>query len=158
MQLILRVIVVERTTATCSNGNHHDFHVCHPELVEGRQTHHDTFSCPPLEGVGGGSTLALRNGWEPFPTTPNLEHRTLNLEHSSPVEPRTLNVEHSVAFIGAGAVVTKDVPDHALVAGNPAKQIGWMCICGEKLDASLHCPICKKQYQTTGENLQEIRK
>ena len=56
-------------------------------------------TCPPLEGVGGGSPLASRNGWEPFPTTPNLEqssnieHRTLNLEQSSPVEPRTLNLE-----------------------------------------------------------------
>jgi UDP-GlcNAc3NAcA epimerase len=70
--------------------NCHDFHVCHPELVEGRQRHHDTSSCPPLEGAGGGSPLASRNGWEPFPTTPNLEqsspveHRTLNLEQSSP--------------------------------------------------------------------------
>lgn len=62
------------------------------------------------------------------------------------------------AFIGAGAVVTKDVPDHALMVGNPSKQIGYMCICGEKLDASLKCPICKKQYKTTGKNLQEIKK
>jgi len=38
------------------------------------------------------------------------------------------------AFIGAGAVVTKDVPDFALVVGNPAKQIGWMCDCGVRLD------------------------
>ncbi len=37
------------------------------------------------------------------------------------------------AFIGAGAVVTKDVPDHALMVGNPAQQIGNMCICGERL-------------------------
>jgi len=36
------------------------------------------------------------------------------------------------AFIGTGAVVTKDVPDHALMAGNPAKNIGNVCICGER--------------------------
>jgi len=52
----------------------------------------------------------------------------------------------SYAFIGAGAVVTKDVLDHALMVGNPAKQIGWMCICGEKLNDNLQCPVCNKKY------------
>ena len=41
------------------------------------------------------------------------------------------------AFIGAGSVVTKDIPDFALVVGNPAKQIGWMSHFGEKLDLPL---------------------
>ncbi len=55
----------------------------------------------------------------------------------------------SYAFIGAGAVVTKDVPDHALMIGNPARQIGWMCQCGEKLNSRFCCPICKKKYKKT---------
>lgn len=51
------------------------------------------------------------------------------------------------AFIGAGAVVTKDISDHALVTGNPAKQIGWMCECGERLDDGLKCRECGKKYK-----------
>jgi len=60
------------------------------------------------------------------------------------------------AFIGAGAVVTKDIPDYGLMVGNPARQIGWMCQCGEKLNAKLKCPFCKKQYKKTGTGLTSL--
>ena len=57
------------------------------------------------------------------------------------------------AFVGAGAVITKDVADHALMVGNPAHQIGWVCTCGEKLSSRLTCPVCKKSYRKTLQGL-----
>ena len=54
------------------------------------------------------------------------------------------------SFIGAGAVITKDVPDYALVVGNPGKIIGWMCYCGIRLDfqdsSDTKCTACGKEY------------
>lgn len=50
------------------------------------------------------------------------------------------------ATVGTGSTVTKDVPSHALVVGNPAKQIGWVCECGYKLDAQGKCEHCGKEY------------
>ncbi len=49
------------------------------------------------------------------------------------------------ALVAAGAVVTKDVKDYALMAGVPARRIGWVCECGKKLDGSLKCP-CGREY------------
>ncbi|MDB4442199.1 Gfo/Idh/MocA family oxidoreductase [bacterium] len=56
-------------------------------------------------------------------------------------------------FIGAGAVVNKTVPDHALVVGNPAKQIGWACECGERLTEDLECLACENQYKKSSDGL-----
>jgi len=57
------------------------------------------------------------------------------------------------AFIGAGALVNKNFPDHALVVGNPAKQIGWVCACGERLSDNLECIACERQYEKSSDGL-----
>jgi len=58
-------------------------------------------------------------------------------------------------FIGAGALVNRDVSDHALVVGNPGKQIAWTCLCGERLDDGLKCKECGKKYKKGGNGLKE---
>jgi UDP-2-acetamido-3-amino-2,3-dideoxy-glucuronate N-acetyltransferase len=51
------------------------------------------------------------------------------------------------AFIAAGALVSREVKPHALVMGVPARQVGYMCICGERLPASLSCKRCGFRLQ-----------
>ncbi|MFB9833955.1 DapH/DapD/GlmU-related protein [Actinoallomurus acaciae] len=50
------------------------------------------------------------------------------------------------ALVAIGAVVVRDVPAHALVAGNPARQCGWVCICGHTLDTDHCCGDCGRAY------------
>lgn len=50
------------------------------------------------------------------------------------------------AMIAAGAVVTKDVPAYALMAGIPAKQLGWVCECGMPLKENFKCSSCTREY------------
>jgi UDP-2-acetamido-3-amino-2,3-dideoxy-glucuronate N-acetyltransferase len=60
------------------------------------------------------------------------------------------------ALIGAGAVVTKDVPAHALIVGVPGKQIGWVSHSGERLSDDLVCPREGRRYQVINNQLHEI--
>jgi UDP-2-acetamido-3-amino-2,3-dideoxy-glucuronate N-acetyltransferase len=68
------------------------------------------------------------------------------------------------AFVGAGALVSRDVPDYALVYGNPAKIHGWMCYCGVKLNLAndaesvkeTQCDICGRKYKKNKNSVSEI--
>jgi UDP-2-acetamido-3-amino-2,3-dideoxy-glucuronate N-acetyltransferase len=64
------------------------------------------------------------------------------------------------AFIGAGAVVTTDIPDYALAYGNPARVRGWVCECGIKLEIDGNqatCKECRKEYRKSDGRLERIK-
>lgn len=60
------------------------------------------------------------------------------------------------AFIGAGTVVLSDVPDHALVVGNPARWVGWMSRAGERLGPELICPADNTRYRVRDDGNLEL--
>jgi len=59
-------------------------------------------------------------------------------------------------FIGAGAVVNRNVTDYALIVGNPGKQIGWICECGERLADDLECLSCGKRFVKEEEGIKSV--
>ena len=60
------------------------------------------------------------------------------------------------ALIGAGSVVTKNIPGNTLWVGNPARQVGYVCNCAHKLDESMHCGNCNSNYKVDNEIVVKI--
>lgn len=86
--------------------------------------------------------------------------KTLVKEGASIGANATIVCGHTVgkwALIGAGSVVTKDVPDHALILGVPGVQTGWVCECGAILDGSLRCSCCGRKYAEYDNGLEETK-
>jgi UDP-2-acetamido-3-amino-2,3-dideoxy-glucuronate N-acetyltransferase len=69
------------------------------------------------------------------------------------------NIIGRYALIGGGSVVTRDVPDHAMAYGNPARLEGWVCECGARIEfgeaGRAECPKCAKTYRKKGERVVE---
>jgi UDP-2-acetamido-3-amino-2,3-dideoxy-glucuronate N-acetyltransferase len=111
------------------------------------------------DGVFCGPSMVFTNVFNPRSEIPRMDEvrPTLVKQGATLGANCTIVCGHTIgryAFIGAGAVVTKDVPDHGLVLGIPARVVGWMCQCGVKLKtkgAQLDCRRCGRHYRK-GEN------
>jgi len=100
-----------------------------------------------------GPSMVFTNDLTPrskYPKGPAGHKKTLVKEGASIGANATIVCGHTIgrnAMIAAGAVVVRDVPDHALMAGVPARQIGWVCECGQKINQQLICEQCNKKYK-----------
>jgi UDP-2-acetamido-3-amino-2,3-dideoxy-glucuronate N-acetyltransferase len=115
------------------------------------------------DGVFCGPSMVFTNVYNPRSYVP----RKTELRKTLVKEGATLGANSTVvcgntigrfAFVGAGAVVIHDVPDYALVAGNPAGIKGWMCRCGVRLhfeEGHAVCDACGGRYSKEGETVLE---
>lgn len=114
------------------------------------------------DGVFCGPSCVFTNDLTPrarYPKGRANYVRTLVCEGATIGANATIVCGHTIgkaAMIAAGSVVTKDVPGHALVAGVPARQLGWVCTCGEILDDSLTCKTCGRVYTKSDSELKEV--
>lgn len=114
------------------------------------------------DGVFCGPSCVFTNDLTPrarYPKGSSAYKKTLVKEGASIGANATVVCGHTVgkgAMVAAGAVVTKDVPDHALVAGVPARSIGWVCECGAVLSKELQCSECNRRYRSEGETIVEV--
>ncbi len=112
-----------------------------------------------------GPSVVFTNDLNPraeFPKTKEQYLRTLVKIGATLGANSTIVCGHEIgsyAFIGAGSVITENIPDYAIVVGNPARIIGWVCRCGEKLhfeDDNAECVKCQRKYMKNGERVSEI--
>lgn len=109
------------------------------------------------DGVFCGPSMVFTNDLTPraeYPKGSAGYKRTLVRSGATIGANATIVCNHELGrycMIAAGAVVTADVKPHALMAGVPARQIGWVCECGQVLDIELGCPACGKRYEQTEE-------
>lgn len=108
------------------------------------------------EGVFCGPSMVFTNDLTPrakYPKGNAAYKRTVVRAGASIGANATIVCNHELGrncMIAAGAVVTADVLPHALMAGIPARQIGWVCECGQVLDRALCCPDCGSVYVDDG--------
>lgn len=109
-------------------------------------------------GVFCGPSMVFTNIYNPRATIPKMNQ----VRNTLAKEGTTIGANATIicgvtlgkyCFVGAGALINTDVPDYALMVGNPARQIGWTCKCGEKLSNDFICPICGKRYLKSDKGL-----
>lgn len=109
-----------------------------------------------------GPSMVFTNDLTPrakFPKGSAKYKRTVLREGASVGANATIVCGHTIgkwSMIAAGAVVTKDVSDYALMAGVPARKVGWVCQCGNKLPGNLICAICGRRYSKNRESIEVI--
>jgi len=139
-----------------------------PDVIIGRQckiqNNVSVFKGVKLEdGVFCGPSMVFTNVYNPRAQLRKMDQlRTTLVKKGATIGANATiicgNIIGRYAFIGAGTVITRNVPDYALVVGNPAKQIGWACECGERLSEDLECLACGKAYRKAGESIEPFEK
>ena len=115
------------------------------------------------DGVFCGPSCVFTNDLTPraeYPKGREAYRKTLLKRGASVGANATIVCGHTVgkwAMIAAGAVVTSDVPDHALMMGVPARIRGWVCECGDVLSDDLVCDRCGRTYSECSGGLQEVK-